>query len=103
MSLRPTTGNVDLYERNVPRMSWIESRSCTACAYGSPATSWTYVCRDSRLKFSPPDVSIATSQPLVLVSPHATRTPDGASFLISAAAALCLSTYKPTGCQPSCH
>src|SRR4051812_46736264 len=43
MSLRPTTGNVDLYERNVPRMSWIESRSWTECAYGSPATSWTYV------------------------------------------------------------
>src|SRR4051812_31963657 len=103
MSLRSTTGNVDLYERNVLRISWIESRSCTECAYESPATSWTYVCSDSRLKFSPLDVSIAGSQPRVLVSPHATRMPDGASFVISFAAALCLSTYRSTGCQPSCH
>jgi hypothetical protein len=49
------------------------------------------------LKFSPLDVSIAASQPLVLVSPHPTRMPAGASIRMSVAAALCLSTYRSTG------
>src|SRR5690349_24709034 len=96
-----TMGRLVLYPRKAVKMPEIESRSCAEWAVGSPTTSCTYVCSDNRFMLSPQVVSIVESQSLVLVSPHATRTPVGASFLINVAAALCRTTYRSTGTYPS--